>query len=243
MKLKLVGVVAALVVAVGIALAGWFVGSSLVESRQPLRTVTVKGLSERPVRADLGFWPIRFVATGASLEEARAGLADSESAVRAFLADRAFSDEEIQVQTVLVEDRAAGYNAGSTPDAFRFVLTEEMLVTTNKVEELAEASRMVADLLRQGVVFSSDAYNAGASFVFTGVNDYKADMLTEATQRARETAAQFAEESNAVVGDIQTANQGVFEILPAVEIPNDRPEKQIDKKLRVVTTITYFLSD
>ena len=67
-------------------------------------------------------------------------------------------------------------------------------------------------------------------------------MLTEATQRAREAAQKFAEESGAKVGDIQSANQGIFEVNPAVEIPNDRPEKQIDKKIRVVTTITYFLN-
>lgn len=241
--MKFVGVVAALLVAVGMALAGWFVGTSLVESRQPLRSVTVKGLSERSVQANLGFWPIRFVATGPTLEEARAGLERSESAVRGFLTDRSFTEDEIQVQNVLVEDRAAGYNAGSTPDEYRFVLTEDMLVTTDKVTELADASRSVADLLRQGVVFSSDSYSAGASFVFTGINDLKSEMLTEATQRAKETAQQFATESGAKVGDIQTANQGVFEVLPAVEIPNDRPEKQIDKKVRVVTTITYFLVD
>ena len=241
--MKVVGIVAALCVAAGIALAGWFVGTSLVESRQPLRTVTVKGLSERSVQADLGFWPIRFVATGATLETARASLERSEGAVRTFLEGRGFAEDEIQVQNVLVEDRAAGYNAGSTPDEYRFVLTEDMLVTTDRVTELAEASRSVADLLRQGVVFSADAYSAGASFVFTGINDLKSEMLTEATQRAKETAQQFASESGAAVGDIQTANQGVFEILPAVEIPNDRPEKQIDKKVRVVSTITYFLID
>jgi uncharacterized protein len=241
--MKVVGVVAALCLAVGISLAGWFIGTSLVESRQPLRTVTVKGLSERSVQADLGFWPIRFVATGATLEAARASLERSEQAVRDFLSDRGFAEDEIQVQNVLVEDRAAGYNAGSTPDEYRFVLTEDMLVTTERVTDLAEASRSVADLLRQGVVFSSDAYSAGASFVFTGINDLKSEMLTEATQRAKETAEQFATESGAAVGDIRTANQGVFEILPAVEIPNDRPEKQIDKKVRVVSTITYFLVD
>jgi hypothetical protein len=241
--MKSVAVVAALCLAAGMALAGWFVGTSLVESRQPLRTVTVKGLSERAVEADLGFWPVRFVATGATLEAARAGLESSEAAVRAFLTERGFGEDEIQVQNVLVEDRAAGYNAGSTPDEFRFVLTEDLLVTTNRVGELAEASRSVADLLRQGVVFSADAYSAGASFVFTGINDLKSEMLTEATQRAKETAEQFATESGARVGAIQTANQGVFEILPAVEIPNDRPEKQIDKKVRVVSTITYFLLD
>lgn len=241
--MRLAALLGAALLAVGMALAGWFVGTSLVESRKPLRVVTVKGLSEREVEANLGFWPIRFVATGATLEDARAGLERSEAAVRAFLADRRFADEEIQVQNVLVEDRAAGYNAGSTPDEFRFVLTEDMLVTTDRVQDLADASRSVADLLRQGVVFSSDAYTAGASFVFTGINDLKSEMLTEATQRARETAEQFASESGSVVGDIQTANQGVFEILPAVEIPNDRPEKQINKKVRVVTTITYFLTD
>jgi hypothetical protein len=241
--MRIAAVLGAILLAVGIALAGWFVGTSIVESRAPLRVVTVKGLSERDVEANLGFWPIRFVATGATLEAARAGLEQSEAAVYAFLTDRGFAEEEIQVQNVLVEDRAAGYNAGSTPDEFRFVLTEDMLVTTERVRDLADASRSVADLLRQGVVFSSDAYTAGASFVFTGINDLKSEMLTEATQRARETAEQFARESGAVVGDIQNANQGVFEILPAVEIPNDRPEKQIAKKVRVVTTITYSLVD
>jgi hypothetical protein len=241
--MRIVGLVAAIVLAAGVALAGWFVGTSLVESRAPLRTVTVKGLSERDAMANLGFWPIRFVATGATLQDARTSLEQSEASVRAFLAERDFAEDEIQVQNVLVEDRAAGYNANAMADAFRFVLTEDMLVTTDRVADLSEASRAVADLLREGVVFSSDAYSAGASFVFTGINDLKSEMLTEATQRARETAEQFARESGAQVGDIQTANQGVFEVLPAVEIPNDRPEKQIDKKVRVVTTITYFLID
>lgn len=241
--MKLVGLVAALLVAVGISLAGWFVGTSLVESRQPVRLVTVKGLAERPVKADLGFWPVRFVATGATLEAARASLETAEASVRRFLDGKGFAEDEIQVQNVQVEDRAAGYNAGSTPDEYRFVLTEDILVTSGKVDELADASRSVADLLRDGVVLSADAYSSGASFVFTGINDLKSEMLTEATQRARETAEQFASESGAAVGDIQTANQGVFEILPAVEIPNDRPEKQIDKQVRVVTTITYTLVD
>lgn len=234
-------VVSAVVLAAGIAGAGFLVGDALVESKQPLRTVTVKGLSERAVQANLGFWPVRFVATGATLEAARASLETSETAVNRFLTERGFAPEEIQVQNVLVEDRAAGYNSGAMQDEYRFVLTEELLVTTDKVEELASASREVADLLRQGVVFSADAYSAGASFVFTGINDLKSEMLTEATQRAKDTAAQFATESGANVGAIQSANQGVFEILPAVEIPNDRPEKQIDKKVRVVTTITYSL--
>lgn len=241
--MPILNVISALLLAAGISFAGWWVGDSLVESREPARYVTVKGLSEREVMADLGFWPIRFTATGATLDAARASLEASERAVRKFLTDKGFTEEDIDVQNILVEDRAAGYNAGSTPDEYRFVLTEDMLVTSDQVEALADASQGVADLLKAGVVFSIDSYSAGASFIFTGINDLKGEMLKEATQRAREAAQQLATESGAKVGDIQTVNQGVFEILPQVEIPNDRPEKQIEKKVRVVTTITYFLTD
>lgn len=241
--MRFVYLLSALLVAAGIAGAGWLMGDSLVRSREPLRYVTVKGLSEREVKADLGFWPVRFVATGATLDLARAALERSEASVRAFLKGKGFEDADIDVQNIMVEDRAAGYNAGQTPDEYRFVLTEDMLVTSSKVDELAEASKGVADLLKSGVVFSSDAWSAGASFIFTGIADLKNQMLAEATQRAKESANQLATESGAKVGDIQTVNQGIFEILPAVEIPNDRPEKQIAKKVRVVATITYFLTD
>ncbi|WP_332719576.1 SIMPL domain-containing protein [Pelagibacterium mangrovi] len=234
-------ILAALLVAIGIALAGWLGGQALVESRQPIRTVTVKGLSERNVTADVAHWPIKFVATGPTLEAARAQLETSDGAVRDFLTGAGFAPEAMNVQNILVEDRLAGYNASGTPDEARFVLTEELIVTSTDVEAIAGASRNIGDLLRAGVVFSSDSYNAGPSYIFTALNDLKTDMLAEATQRAREAAEQFAEEAGAQVGTIQTANQGVFEILAAVEIPDQRPEKQMDKKVRVVTTITYFL--
>ncbi|MGB9143827.1 MAG: SIMPL domain-containing protein, partial [Aestuariivirga sp.] len=195
------------------------------------------------VKADLGFWPVRFVVTGPTLEEARAALVISETAVKAFLTSRGFTGQDLQVQNIQVEDRLAGYNNQGVPPESRFVLTEDILVKSSEVEKLADASRMIGDLLKSGVVFSSDAYNAGPSFIFTDVNKLKGDMLTEATKRAREAADKFAQESGSKVGDIQNANQGIIEINPAVAIPNDRPERQIDKKVRVVTTITYFLSN
>lgn len=234
---------AAAILAGGIAAAGWLGGTKLVESRLGFRTVTVKGLSERVVKADLGFWPVRFVATGPTLEEARTKLESSSAIVSKFLTDRGFAAGDSEVQNIQVEDRVAGYSGNDIPPEFRFVLTEDILVKSADVDRLATASRDVGELLKSGVVFTSDSYNAGASYIFTKINDLKGEMLTEATARAREAAEKFATESGAKVGSIQAANQGVIEINAAVAIPNDRPEKQIDKKVRVVTTITYFLRD
>jgi uncharacterized protein len=227
----------------GVAAGGYLAGESLVKSRLGYRVVTVKGLSEREVKANLGFWPIRFVTTGPTLEAARAKLETSEQSVKAFLKTSGFTEQDMQVQNIQVEDRIAGYNAQGTPEDVRFVLTEDLLVRTQDVDKLQASAKMIGDLLKAGVVFSSDAYNAGPSFIFTDVSTLKGDMLSEATKRAKEAADKFAEESGAKVGDIQNANQGIFEISPAIEIPNDRPEKQVNKKVRVVTTITYFLKE
>lgn len=236
-------IIAGGLVGLGVASGGFLAGESLVKSRLGFRTVTVKGLAERPAKANLGFWPVRFVATGATLEEARTGLETSEAKVKSFLKTHGFTDNDIQVQNIQVEDRLAGYNNQGVPPEIRFVLTEDILVKSIEVDKLAAGARMIGDLLKSGVVFSSDAYNAGPSYIFTNVNELKGEMLTEATKRAREAADKFATESGAKVGAIQNANQGIIEINPAVEIPNAMPEKQIEKKVRVVTTITYFLID
>ena len=230
-------------IGLGVATGGYLAGESLVKSRLGYRVVTVKGLSEREVKADLGFWPIRFVTTGATLEDARTKLEISEKSVKAFLVGNGFTDQDIQVQNIQVEDRVAGYNSQEVNLDNRFVLTEDLLVRSTDVDKLQRSAKMIGELLKSGVVFSADAYNAGPSFVFTGVNELKGEMLTEATKRAREAADKFAIESGAKVGAIQNANQGIIEISPAIEIPNDRPEKQVNKKVRVVTTITYFLRD
>ena len=188
-------IIAGGLIGLGVASGGFLAGESLVKSRLGFRTVTVKGLSEREVKANLGFWPVRFVVTGATLEEARSSLEVSQAAVKAFLMSHGFTEQDMQVQNIQVEDRLAGYNNQGVPPESRFVLTEDILVKSSEVQKLADASRMIGDLLKSGVVFSSDAYNAGPSFIFTDVNELKGDMLTEATKRAREAADKFAQES------------------------------------------------
>ncbi len=232
----------AIVIAIGLALAGWLAGQGLVESRLGHRTVIVKGFSERLVKADIGFLPVRFNALGAELESARSALERSEQAVLGYLKSKGFTAVDWEVQNIKVEDRLTAYNSSGAPRANRFVLTEDIVVRSSNVDKLVAASRNISDLLREGVVLTSDQYNSGPSFIFTGLNDLKPEMLTQATQRARKAAEQFARESGAKVGAIFSANQGLFTIGPAINIPNERSDKQVEKKVRVVTTITYFLT-
>ena len=67
-------------------------------------------------------------------------------------------------------------------------------------------------------------------------------MLKQATQNARQAADEFALNSQSKVGKIRSANQGVFSILPREDIPEQTEREQINKKVRVVSTVEYYLN-
>jgi hypothetical protein len=66
-------------------------------------------------------------------------------------------------------------------------------------------------------------------------------MLAEATASARESASEFAKRSGARVGGLRRAQQGLFEILPRDQAPGIPEGSQLEKVLRVVTTLEYEL--
>ena len=74
-------------------------------------------------------------------------------------------------------------------------------------------------------------------FQYEGLNDIKPQMIEEATRNAREAAEKFAKDSDSRLGKIRTANQGTF------TIENRDSNTPYIKKVRVVTSVTYYLKN
>ena len=107
---------------------------------------------------------------------------------------------------------------------------------------MESASQEVEQLLAKGVVLA-DAYDLFPTYVFTGLNQFKPEMIAEATASARTSAEQFARDSGSGVGSIRRANQGVFVIKPRDGAGGVSQERVVDKTLRVVSTVEYFLEN
>jgi uncharacterized protein len=234
---------AAAVLGGGVALGGWFAGQGLRAPRADDRYVTVKGLAEREVRADLALWPLRFVVTGNDLAEVRGRVAEAERAVRRFLAEGGIPAEAVGVAGLEVTDALAQvYRSG--PVESRFVIAQTLLVRTPEVDRVAALAQRAGDLVAAGVVLSSEGGPAsGPVYAFTRLNDHKPAMIAEATRNARAGAEQFAKDSGAALGGIRQASQGVFQILPRDEAPGVAEPGQPNKRLRVVATVDYHLRD
>jgi uncharacterized protein len=240
MTMRLLG---AIVIALGLATGGRFVGSGFVESRLGVRSVTVKGLAERDVRADLAIWPLRFVATGNELTVVRDKIVADEAAVRAFVAGAGLNSPSVEVTGFEVTDALAQiYRSG--PVESRFVVAETLVVRTTDIDGIAGLVQRVGELIAAGVVLSSEgAAASGPVYLFTGLNAAKPEMVAEATRNARASAEQFANDSGSRLGGIRSASQGVFQILARDEAPGLMESYQINKQLRVVSTVEYFLAD
>ncbi len=235
-----------LLLAAGMVIGAGQIAKALVEGKRE-RTVTVRGLSEREVKADTAVWPIRFTATSQDLPGAYAKSEADKKAVLAFLANAGMKPDEIEVGQLDVTDTQARGFGGDKAQS-RFIVSQVVTVNTTKVEQVAVLAIRVAELVKTGVVLGS---TRGIGYHFTGVNAIKPGMLAEATKNARAAAAQFAADSGAQVGSIMRATQGALSIVPLVAndggggddegFSGGGAEHSIKQKVRVVMTVVFLL--
>ncbi len=237
------GFAAALVLAIGVALAGWFVGDGFFQGRQADRYVTVKGVAEQDVKADLAVWALRFVATGNDLTEVQRKIAADAVLARDFLIASGFAENEVENSDLQVIDRLAQQYQQGQVDS-RFIIAQTLTLRSADVDAVAATLARLSELVSAGLVLSDEnQWNSGPTYIFSGLNDLKPAMIAEATENARAGAEQFAADSGSGVGTIRRASQGVFQILPRDRFPNAQEAKQIHKTVRVVSTIEFMLED
>lgn len=231
-----IGLIHFIILALGLAAAGYLAGDGYFSAKKLDRTVVVKGLAEREVPADIAIWPVRFVSADNSLAALYQTLDAQTKTVTEFLRNRGFSEEEISVgPPSLVDKQAQAY--GDANVRFRFSATQTITVYTGQVDRVRESQRDLNELGRAGIAVSGDDYQSRTQFLFTKLNDLKPAMIEEATRNARQVADKFAQDSESVLGKIKRASQGQFSITD-----RDSNTPHI-KQVRVVSTIEYYLSD
>lgn len=234
-----------LILAIAIAFAGLFIGSGFAKSRSADRFVTVKGVAEREVRADMAIWPLSLVGADNDLAAANAKVAKSISGVRQFLVRHGIDTAQVELTNFSVSDAFANQYGPERQPANRYIVNQTMLVRSRKPDLVLAASQQISELAAVGVVISSGGDRGGPgggpTFIFSGLNKLKPPMIADATARAREAAEQFARDSQTELGGIRRANQGIFEIQPRDQVSGISEESQIAKVVRVVSTIEYSL--
>ncbi|APG63835.1 hypothetical protein LPB140_11755 [Sphingorhabdus lutea] len=226
------GLYAAAIISAGLAIGGYLMGDGLVRMKQSDRAVTVRGLDEREVTADLATWNIAYSAQANDLQSAQAAMDRDTQAISAFFKEVGFDGDALQPTGVNVSQY-------SNDGVQTFTIRQRLSLRTTDIKKAQAAVKRQFDLVKRGVVLED---GSGMSYSFTKLNDIKPEMIAKATMDARKSAEQFAKDSGTDVGAIQSATQGYFEVTSRDGDDGgwgvtDTPYK----KVRVVTTVQYNL--
>ncbi|MBJ2194889.1 MAG: SIMPL domain-containing protein [Muribaculaceae bacterium] len=231
MKRSYLILISAALVAAGIFFLGVFIKSGIDNMAFRDRQVTVKGLAEREVEANRVTWPIQFSVAGNDLLSLYDQVTRYNEKIVTFLTTNGIDKNEISINPPDTYNATTNqYSSGNFK--YNYSLTCNVTVTTSKVAKVRELLDRQAELLKEGIPYSNSYIN----YEYTALNDIKPTMIAEATKNARDAAARFAEDSGSKVGKMKTASQGQFSI-------EDQSATPFLKKVRVVTTIVYYLED
>jgi hypothetical protein len=221
----------------GLSTLGYLLGDSIVKFKEFERFVSVKGLSEKELPADIALWPIQFIRAGNDIAQLYAELEKDAGEIEVFLKKNGFLDSEITVAPPVMTDKLARQFSGGPNIELRYSATQDITVYTKKIDAVRSTMKKLVELGKTGIAFTSGNYDYKTEFIFTRLNDVKPEMIEEATRKAREVAEKFARDSNSRLGKIRQASQGQFSITD-----RDRNTPYI-KRIRVVSTVDYYLSD
>ena len=221
-------------IGISIVMAAVILAVGLANIITPERSVSVRGLAEREVDADLAVWNMSFLMGENSLESMQRSILEKTEVIKKYLIKHGLEESDFTVKPAAITDNSLNSYMDQTKITYKFVAQQTILVRSGKIEAVKSAYADSLELVSAGIAVSQD-YDSKVSYEFTKLNDIKPEMIAEATKNARTAAEQFAHDSNSKVGKIKKATQGLFTIEDAAVGLEDK------KSVRVVNTVEYLL--
>ena len=221
-------------IGISIVMAAVILALGLANIITPERSVSVRGLAEREVEADLAVWNMSFSMGENSLESMQRSILEKTEVIKKYLIKHGLEESDFTVKPAAITDNSLNSYMDQTKITYKFVAQQTILVRSGKIEAVKSAYADSLELVSAGIAVSQD-YDSKVSYEFTKLNDIKPEMIAEATKNARTAAEQFAHDSNSKVGKIKKATQGLFTIEDAAVGLEDK------KSVRVVNTVEYLL--
>jgi hypothetical protein len=226
-----------LFVFLGLAVLGYLLADAAIRYKEYERTVTVKGLAEQEHPADIVIWPVQFTIANNDLPELYDAIEKSTEKIRKYLETNGIAPSEITLTSPAITDKSAQSYGNAQQAEFRYSAVQVVTVYSQNIDQVQRVMKGLPQLGKQGIAFTGGNYETRPEYIFASLNDIKPDMIEQATTKAREVATKFANDSGSKLGKIKRASQGQFSITG-----RDKNNPHI-KRIRVVSTVEYYLSD
>jgi hypothetical protein len=206
-----------IIMAAAVIFTGWLFSRAWIKSHEKNETINVTGLATHDFVSDLIVWNGSFSRKSMNMQEAYAMLKTDADAIKKYLLSKGVTENEIVFSAVDIhkdfEDRSqdpGGINRKelNTKVFTGYILTQHVQVESKSVDRTEAISREVTGLIDAGVELSSSA----PQYYYTKLSSLKKEMLAAAAKDARERADNIAANAGSKVGDLKSADMGIFQI-------------------------------
>lgn len=229
---------------IALILAAAILGYQVKQVGGGRETISVKGLAEKPIKADRAEWTVALQVQGATIAEALGKLRREKPALDQFLATAGFaagtlteSNESAEPNYEEVEGRSGNMRSVQVGHIAR----QSVTINTTDLPRIIAAAKAIVEFQAEGhpVSFGQPQY------LVSNLEDVKMSLIGAAMQNSRVRAAEFAKNGDVEVGPMRSASQGAFYILAAgantdvSDWGGTYDKSTVDKVARVVVTVDY----
>jgi hypothetical protein len=236
-------IVLGLLLAIGMASAAFILGVQAKRAVAGQQSITVKGLAEKPIKADSAEWSISIGVVADSQAKALQTVADERKVVEAFLTKQGLASETWSVDVETINPHYEEVFIKDTPRQIQkgFDAYQTIRISTKELAKITAANKAFLQLKADNHPVSAQPPN----YLVSDLESVKMSLIADATKNARTRATEFVKQDGVKVGVMKSASQGAFYILAVGGEASDDSyggvydKSTIDKMARVVVTIVY----
>jgi hypothetical protein len=231
--------------AIGMSAAAFILGVQGKRAMTGQQSITVKGLAEKPIKADSAEWELSIGVTQPTQAAALDSLAIEREAVEAFLLAQGLDAKTWRADIATLNPHYDEVFIKEVPRQVQngFDAYQTIRVVTKDLNKITKANKALLQLRAENHPVTARA----PSYLVSDLENIKMSLIAAATKNARSRATEFVKQDGVKVGVMKSASQGAFYILPVGGDAGDDSyggvydKSTIDKTARVVVTIVYSI--
>jgi len=215
--------------------------------------ITVKGVSERRIKADKALINIVISEKSENIDELKSSISEKEKLATDLIKNLKISEEDYSIGNLRIQPNYAE-NSSNTKQQINvnsatvmpnskisdYDGIETISIVTKNIDKAEEFFEKLLELKLQSNNIQIDK----PEYFITNIEKYKKDMVVDASRNAEVRAIEMLKVNNNEIGGVKNISQGQFEVLEDTEDVkkiNENESNQIYKKMRVVVTATYLI--
>jgi hypothetical protein len=236
-------ILVALILSMGLICSSSIVIKGIGKIKNEQKTITVTGSAKKQIKSDYIDWKCGLGTSANDIKTAYNELNSQLVQVKKFFKDKGVLEKEIIYEpSTLTTNYRMLDNGDTSNEVIGYSVNQGINIKSADVDRITNIYRESSELLSYGISFQSQ----NPEYYYRKLADMKLEMIGLATKNAKDRANQIAENTATKIGNLHSADVGVFQITPLYSTDASdsgiSDTTSIDKEITAVVSCNFDIN-